>query len=143
MYNFKKIDNENLLETFPLITQLRTDISEKDCVSLFKVMQSEGYQMIALTDHRVIKAIAGFKIQTNFYKKKHLFLYDLVTESSDRSKGYGNAMMTYLEEIALKNQCVYIALESGLARLDAHRFYEDKNNFDKFCYSFRKPLNTK
>ncbi|MCM3316594.1 hypothetical protein M3603_07865 [Rummeliibacillus stabekisii] len=50
--------------------------------------------------------------------------------------------MTYLEEIALKNQCVYIALESGLARLDAHRFYEDKNNFDKFCYSFRKPLNT-
>lgn len=140
MYNFTKIDKNNLLETFPLISQLRTDLNEKGYESLFRIMQSEGYQMITLTDNGIIKALAGFKIQTNFYNKKHLFLYDLVTDSLDRSKGYGNEMMKYLEEIALRNECEFVALESGLARLDAHRFYEEKNNYNKFCYSFRKPI---
>lgn len=32
----------------------------------------------------------------------------------------------------------YVALESGIRRIEAHRFYEEKFNYDKWCFSFRK-----
>ena len=140
MHKFIKVNESNLLDTFSLISQLRTDLSENEYQDSFKTMQAEGYQMIALVEDNSIKALAGFTIQTNFYNKKHLFLYDLVTDSEVRSKSYGNKMMKHLEEIASDNACKYVALESGLVRLDAHRFYEDKNDYDKFCYSFRKSI---
>ncbi len=140
MHKFIKVNESNLLDTFSLISQLRTDLSENEYQDSFKTMLAEGYQMIALVEGNSIKALAGFTIKTNFYNKKHLFLYDLVTDSEARSKGYGNKMMKHLEGIASDNACKYVALESGLVRLDAHRFYEDKNDYDKFCYSFRKSI---
>ncbi|KUP08459.1 acetyltransferase [Bacillus coahuilensis m2-6] len=140
MHTFLTIDENNLLDTFSLFTQLRTDLSQQEYKDLFKVMKSEGYQMIGLVDKGDIKVLAGYAIRTNFYNKRHLYLYDLVAATEDRSKGYGNKMMQYLEQIASVNDCKFVALESGLMRVDAHRFYEDKNNYERFCYSFRKSI---
>ncbi|MBK3496525.1 GNAT family N-acetyltransferase [Viridibacillus sp. YIM B01967] len=120
--------------------ELRTDLTLDSFLCLFDVMEQEGYELYALYDEDTIQALAGITIKTNFYNKKHLYIYDLVTTSKARSSGYGKDIMLFLQEYATKNNCQYIALESGLQRLDAHRFYEDKINFDKFCYSFRKEV---
>ncbi|MEY8734403.1 hypothetical protein AB9M92_19405 [Peribacillus frigoritolerans] len=41
---------------------------------------------------------------------------------------------------AKENGAEYVALESGIQRNEAHRFYEEKLDYDKWCYSFRKTL---
>lgn len=131
-----KINKEDdLIKSFEVMKELRTDLDLNSFLSLFGVMQKEGYELYALLEDTSIKALAGVSIRTNFYNKRHLFVHDLVTTS-----GYGYEMMNYLFQFAKEKECSYIALESGLQRVDAHRFYEDKLTFDKFCYSYRKEL---
>lgn len=87
-----------------------------------------------------IVSLAGLSWRINFYNKRHIFIYDLVTDVSQRSFGYGEKLLQYIHDWANENGAEYVALESGLQRIDAHRFYEDKLNYDKWCYSFRKSL---
>lgn len=129
-----------LIKSFEIMKELRTDLTLESYLELYEVMEQEGYELYALYNDREIQALAGVAIKTNFYNKKHLWVYDLVTSSASRSSGYGKELMLFLTDYALENNCVYIALESGLQRLDAHRFYEGKLAFEKFCYSFRKSL---
>ena len=42
-----------------------------------------------------------------------------------RSKGYGKQLLLFVETVANENNAACIALESGLQRLEAHRFYEE------------------
>ena len=129
-----------LIKSFEIMKELRTDLTLESYLELYEVMEQEGYELYALYNDTEIQALAGVAIKTNFYNKKHLWVYDLVTRSASRSSGYGKELMQFLTDYALENNCVYIALESGLQRLDAHRFYEEKLEFERFCYSFRKSL---
>ncbi|SDC74796.1 GNAT family N-acetyltransferase [Shouchella lonarensis] len=124
---------------YDLLHTLRPDLSHEAFTHLFQDMQQSGYAIFGYMEGQELTAIAGVAIQTNFYNKKHLYVYDLVTKETARSKGYGAKLITYLSDYAREQGCQYIALESGLQRLNAHRFYE-RMGFEKFCYSFRLDL---
>jgi GNAT superfamily N-acetyltransferase len=81
---------------------------------------------------------AGAGVRTNFYNGRHLLVYDLVTRAGRRSEGHGERLMAFLEDWALDRDCECVTLESGRWREDAHRFYEDKLDMEKFCYTFKK-----
>lgn len=141
--------NENILElttidqwvqAFPVMQQLRTDLTEKSFLDLLHEMRKEGYQLFSLIVNNQIVSLAGIGSRTNFYNKRHVYIYDLVTDSSHRSYGYGKKLLSYIHHWSLENGAVYVALESGLQRTDAHRFYEEKFDYDKWCYSFRRTL---
>ena len=53
---------------------------------------------------------------------------------SQRSFGYGEKLLKYIHDWANENGAEYVALESGLHRSDAHRFYENKLNYDKWIF---------
>lgn len=93
--------------------------------------------MFGVFEGEELVTYAGAYIQTNLYYKRHLFIDDLVTYDSVRSRGYGDAMIEYLTNYAKVGGCENIVLSSGLSRLDAHNFY-DKQNFDKKSYVFLK-----
>jgi GNAT superfamily N-acetyltransferase len=144
-----KESNENILEltttvqlkeAFPIMNQLRTDLEEKTYLELFSEMKEDGYRLFALFAEDNIVALAGLSLRVNFYSKRHVFVYDLVTDADHRSHGYGERILNYIHNWAKKNGAEYVALESGIQRFDAHRFYEEKNNYDKWCFSFRKSL---
>ncbi|WP_017381339.1 GNAT family N-acetyltransferase [Paenisporosarcina sp. TG-14] len=141
--------NESILElttidqwvqAFPVMQQLRTDLTEKSFLDLLHEMRKEGYQLFSLIVNNQIVSLAGIGFRTNFYNKRHVYIYDLVTDSSHRSYGYGEKLLSYIHHWSLENGAVYVALESGLQRTDAHRFYEEKLDYDKWCYSFRRTL---
>lgn len=148
-YNSLNYSNENIIEltnieqwkkAFPVMKQLRTDLTEKTYLDLLHEMRKEGYQLFALSIHNQMVSLAGICLRTNFYNRRHVYIYDLVTDSSHRSYGYGERLLSYIQNWALENGAKYVALESGLQRIDAHRFYEEKLEYDKWCYSFRKNL---
>lgn len=71
-----------------------------------------------------VVAVAGFAIMNNLASGRHVYVYDLVTSLKQRSAGYGRQMMDYLKQYASDNRCGQLHLDSGVQRLDAHRFYE-------------------
>jgi GNAT superfamily N-acetyltransferase len=127
-------------KAFPVIEQLRGDLTEAEYLDLLGEMREEGYRLFGAFDGDDLVTAAGVAVRTNFYNGKHVFVYDLVTRADRRSEGYGEAMMTFLESWAQDRDCEYVTLESALRREDAHRFYEDRLDMNRFCYTFRKEL---
>lgn len=137
---FELTTTKQWLEAFPIMKQLRTDLTEETYIELLQDMSKDGYKLYAMYVENEIVSLAGLSWRINFYNKHHIFIYDLVTDVSQRSFGYGEKLLQYIHDWANENGAEYVALESGLQRFDAHRFYEDKLNYDKWCYSFRKSL---
>ncbi|UHA58723.1 GNAT family N-acetyltransferase [Metabacillus litoralis] len=134
------INKEQWVEAFPIMKQLRTDLTQETYFELLEEMKKDGYSLFALYKDNQIVSLAGLSWRVNFYNKRHVFVYDIVTDHAHRSYGYGEKLLSYIHNWAKENGAAYVALESGIQRNHAHRFYENKLDYDKWCYSFRKTL---
>lgn len=135
-----KSDNE-FLEAFPVMKQLRTHLNEASYLELCKeAREKEGYKLFALYDHDEIAAVIGMQPMITLYYGRFIWVCDLVTDENKRSCGYGEKLLSFAQEWAKENNYEAVALSSGLQRLDAHRFYEDKMGYDKVSYVFKRPL---
>lgn len=125
---------------FDILKQLRDGLTEEEYLNYLRDMREEGYRLFALFHEEKLISLAGVSVQTNFYNGRHLFVYDLVTQANHRSEGYGASLMNFVEEWAKEQDCESVTLESGLWRDDAHRFYENDLDMDRYCYTFKKEL---
>ena len=100
-------------------------------------MRPNGYRLFAIRDSGGIAGVVGTQVLTNLYYERHA--YDLVTKASTRSKGYGQALLAHVEDVARRGGCKYIVLACGREREDVLRFYE-RLGFERPGYSMRKAL---
>ncbi len=130
-----------LREGYAVMLELRTQLDETQYMALLAEMQPRGYRQFAVRDDvGNIVAMAGIFFNVNLYYGHYLWVYDLITTANARSKGYGQALLGHLEQLARAADCDTIALSSGMQRLDAHRFYEQHMSFDRVSYTFKKAL---
>jgi GNAT superfamily N-acetyltransferase len=134
------LTNDEWIRAFPIMKQLRTKLTPEMYIDLVQEMKKDGYQLFALLVNDEIISLAGVRKSINFYNKHHLFVYDLVTSPSHRSKGYGEQLLEHIHSYAKNIGAEYVALESGITRSEAHRFYENRLGYEKWCYSFRKKI---
>ena len=132
--NLKELD-----VVYEVLSQLRVTLSFKEFDDLVYDMREMNYKMIGLFERDKLITYAGVAVQTNFYHKRHLYVFDLVTDEEYRSKNYGYEMLDYLEVYAKTAMCENIVLSSGLQRESAHKFYE-KNGFSKKSFLFVKEV---
>jgi GNAT superfamily N-acetyltransferase len=125
---------------FPVLQQLRDHLTEARYLEYLGEMRDEGYRLFAVYEGGEFVAVAGVVVRTNFYNGRHLFVYDFVTDEDHRSEGHGERLMQFVTEWARDRDCESITLESGLWRDDAHRFYEDRLDMDRYCYTFKKEV---
>jgi GNAT superfamily N-acetyltransferase len=108
--------------------ELRTDL--KDDEDFFQRVKRQqdlySYKLLYLEDKGSIKSAAGTRISECLAWGKFLYVDDLVTLSSERSKGFGELLFEHLVRYALENSCDQLHLDSGVQRFDAHRFYLKK-----------------
>ena len=135
----RELDLKELDTAYEVVSQLRKQLTYKEFEDLIYDMRHMEYKMIGIFDKEILMTYAGVAICTNLYHKRHLFIYELVTDEKHRVKGYGKMMLEYLEDYARVGMCENIVLSSGLQREKAHKFYE-KYNFDKTSYVFVKPV---
>lgn len=109
---------------YDVVKELRTQLSYDEYEDLVYGMRHQEYKIYGIFERGELVTYAGVSVQVNLYWKRHLFVYELVTRSSHRGRGYGREMLNYLRDIARMFQCERIALTSGHQRSDAHRFYE-------------------
>lgn len=94
-------------EAFPIMNQLRSDLVEKTYLDLLSEMKEDGYRLFALFSEGNIIALAGLSLRVNFYSKRHVFIYDLVTDASHRSLGYGERLLNFIHNWAKENGAEY------------------------------------
>ena len=128
-----------LREAFPVICELHQELDEKQYMGLLAEMIPNGYRLFAIRDSGAIAAVAGVQVLTNLYYERHVYVYDLVTTAGTRSKGYGQALLRHVEDVARREGCKYVALACGREREDTLRFYE-RLGFERPGYSMRKAL---
>lgn len=63
------------------------------------------------------------------------YISAIITNESERRKGYGTRMLEEVKKIAREKGCKGIILDSGIPRKEAHKFYEAQG-FERNCYGF-------
>ncbi len=135
----RELDLKELESVYEVLSQLRVDLSYKEFEDLIYDMRHMEYKMIGIMEKEELICYAGVGVQTNLYHKRHLYVFDLVTDKKYRAKGYAKMMLEYLVDYAKMAMCENIVLSSGLHREEAHRFYE-KNGFVKKSFILLKAL---
>lgn len=135
----RELSLRELLSAYEVVSQLRTSLSYKEFEDLIYEMRSMEYKMLGILERDKLVTYAGVAVQTNLYHKRHLFVFDLVTDKEYRKMNYGKMMLSYLHDYAKMAMCENIVLSSGFEREDAHRFYE-KNGFVKKSFVFLKSV---
>ncbi|WP_035512634.1 GNAT family N-acetyltransferase [Halalkalibacillus halophilus] len=130
-----------ILEAFPVMNQLRTHLDKESYLELIlEAQEKDRYKLFALIDEDEMVAVIGFKPMITLYYGRFVWVCDLVTNQQKRSKGYGEILLNHIHEWAKNNGYESVALSSGLSRSEAHRFYEEKMDYEKVSYVFKASL---
>lgn len=108
---------------FDVVHELRTQLERAEFVARVRLQERDGYRLAYALERGVIVAAAGFRISTFLAWGHALYVDDLVTCASVRSRGHGHALLEWLADHARANGCGQLHLDSGTFRKDAHRFY--------------------
>ncbi|MGJ7918986.1 GNAT family N-acetyltransferase [Neobacillus sp. LXY-4] len=138
----KELQTESeIIEAFPIMKQLRTHLDENSYLDLVvEAQRMERYKIFALLEGGEVVAVIGFKPMITLYYGRFVWVCDLVTDTNKRSNGYGEKLLSFVQDWAKENNYESVALSSGIQRKDAHRFYEEKMGYDKVSYVFKKTL---
>lgn len=134
-------DDESLVRRcFVVMRELRPHIaSADDFLARVKRQEAQGYRLVYLESEGEIRAVGGFRFLENLFYGRVLYVDDLVTRESDRSRGYGERLFAWLVETGRAQNCATLELDSGVQRSDAHRFYL-RHRMDISSFHFRLRL---
>ncbi len=113
----------DIARCFTVMQQLRPHLVESDFVPRVRRMQGEGFHLAFLMDAGAVRAVAGYRYYDKLFSGKNLYVDDLVSDSTQRSRGHGRALLAWLAGQARAQGCAQLELDSGVQRFEAHRFY--------------------
>jgi GNAT superfamily N-acetyltransferase/predicted nucleotidyltransferase len=125
---------------FPVMLQLRPHLEQSAFLEqVHRQAQEENYHLAYVEHAGAVRAVAGFRLVHMLSRGRHIYVDDLVTESGERSKGYGALLFDWLVNYAKEQNCERLNLDSGVQRNAAHRFYF-RQGMHITAYHFTLPL---
>ena len=117
--------DEEIAKLCPVLLQLRPQYDTASLTEQIRLQRKEGYQLawVEDDDSGEVLCVAGFVIGNKLAWKKHLYVDDLVSDDSNRSRGAGKLILDWLKNHASEQGCEQLHLDSGVTRYRAHRFY--------------------
>jgi GNAT superfamily N-acetyltransferase len=117
--------DSDIARVYLVMRELRPHIkSEAEfLVRVKRQMRECGYRLITVEDGAKPVAAAGFRFTEYLYSGKILYVDDLICLESHRGKGFAEALMRWMEDLARKEGCAQFHLDSGTHRIPAHKFY--------------------
>jgi hypothetical protein len=127
-----------LVRAEPVHRQLRPDLPA-DYVGRLRAVFMNGGRLAVAAEDGAVRAVTLWRLIENTYEGRRLYVDDLVTDEAQRSRGFGKVMLDWLQAKAMQLGCDVIALDSGVQRAGAHKFYFREGMFvPSFC--FRKVI---
>jgi len=115
--------DEEILSCYDVVVQLRPVFTQTSFLQQVKKQMSEKYNLAYLKVGEEVCAVAGYRYSECLAWGKFLYVDDLVTSDNQRSNGYGKLLLDWLLQQAKNNECQQLHLDSGIQRIEAHRFY--------------------
>lgn len=115
--------DEGIAACYDVMAELRPHIVREHWVAQVRALEADGFRLACIRAAGRVVAVAGYRISTNLFCGKHLYVDDLVTADAGRSKGYGRELLAWLRTRAVENGCDVFHLDSGVQRKRAHAFY--------------------
>ncbi len=113
----------DIARCFPVMQQLRPHLVAADFVAQVRRMQGGGFHLAGLEEDGEVRAVAGYRYTEKLFSGKNLYVDDLVSDATERSRGHGRALLAWLVAEARRHGCAQLELDSGVQRAEAHRFY--------------------
>jgi GNAT superfamily N-acetyltransferase len=133
----KATTDDQIWATRAVMRELRPNVQEAEYLTTIRrMMQTNGYQLVALCAEETVLAVAGYRIMEMLYCGKILCVDDLNTDERYRSQGYGKTLLQWLKGEAQAEGCEQLHLDSGVQREVAHRFYFHEG-LTINCFHFR------
>ncbi len=129
----------DILRCFPVMAELRPHLVESEFLLRVRRMQKEGFLLARLEEEGVVCAVAGYRFHEKLFSGLTLYVDDLVSTATRRSRGHGGKLLQWLIGQARKRNCDLFELDSGVQRFDAHRFYF-RERMKISSYHFTLPL---
>ena len=130
----------DILKCRDAILELRPHLTDIDLVAIVQEMFSEGFKLIyAEAEDGRAGAICGYVYQHKLFNGKHIYIDDLATLPEYRGKGYGKALLDYVDAEAREQGFGVVTLDSGHQRHAAHRLYLN-HGYSMIAHHFMKKL---
>lgn len=136
----REISLTELHIAYEILRYKQENITYKEFEDLIYEMKKENYKIIMIINKEKPVTYAGIKIETNLLFKKHLHLYELVTNIEEKTIYYNHEMILYLIDYAKINMCKNILLSVDEDDQDVHELIMI-NNFKKIKSSYIKAIN--
>ncbi len=117
------LSDDALRAAWPVVAELRPHLDENSFLERVAAQRAEGYRAVALFHVGQCVAFAGFRLASMLARGRAIYVDDLVTTDSARSRGHGASLLTWLIDEAHRLDCERLHLDSGVQRHAAHRFY--------------------
>lgn len=118
-----------------VLRELRPHLTGTILAAVYAEGYPQGLRFLAAYDKDRCIGVAGWRIIANTSAIRKLYVDDLVTLASERSRGVGALLLAELINRARSAGCHLIDLDSGVQRSDAHRFYQ-REGLDITSYHF-------
>lgn len=142
---FREFDCDDILEICELINcELGYNAAENDLSLRIKQMQDDkNYCIFVAENNNGVIAFIGIHIGLAFeYLGKIARIIAFAVKREYQRQGVGTKLLQTAESYLKEAHVELIAVNSGLHRIEAHRFYE-KQGFYKRGYSFAKTISQK
>jgi GNAT superfamily N-acetyltransferase len=130
---------EDVARCFAVMVELRPHLDHDSFVEQVLRQQRQGYRLAYVEDAGTVQACAGYRLSESLSFGRFLYVDDLVTASTARSRGFGKELMDWLVTEARAAGCAELHLDSGVQRFAAHRFYL-RERMEIMAHHFRLKL---
>lgn len=115
-------------------------VDEQVIKRLDRIQNHQDYHtIVAVKEEEVIGFIGVWKGMAYEFDEMYIRVVALAVDKNYQKRGVGTKLLEAAEQYALEQGIKIISLNSGLAREEAHRFYEGKG-YRKKGYSFIKKI---
>ncbi len=130
---------DDIVETYPIIRQLYTELTEEKYREYVTELLGLGYRRVIAKVGDTCVASAGFLMGVHFRFGKYIYVNDLVTDEDKRSCGAGKALLDWIAAEGKAQHCTTITLACNVDRHRSHRFYF-REGYRIHGYYFMKQL---
>lgn len=118
-----------------------SDIDFNGLSKRLDLMKTQGKYHIfcAFSDNNLVGFLGAIQEIAFELENDYLRIIGIAVSKSLQCNGIGTLLLNHVENFAKLNGFSLVALNSGLQRFDAHKFYE-KNGFIKKSYGFAKTI---
>lgn len=120
----KPMNTGHLAAVGALADQLGYEVSLPDLQARFEELSGIPEHGFFVIEDQGVKGWIHLQIISILLKEKRVEIKALVVDESERSKGYGKALVNHAREWAKTNRLSTIYLTSNIMRNRAHAFYE-------------------